>query len=249
MAAAGGEVSEHAVHHAPLHGEVYDGFVVAVVNAGEFGLFALFLDHLHLFDEFGGKVAGSQLRVVQEEGLAVDGDFLDGLPVGGDGAVFGHLDARELFQKVYQHIVVRDLEGRGVVLHRVLLDDDGVSHGAHGGGLQHFQVLLHLHHAQAHVGLHLQLLHIGLVTHQFGLEGVGSRTHFLQGDLAVTAGEGVLGLPLGGGDGDGGKAHGFAGGGVLELKGKGVILSAQADKKQQAGGHGQQLSNHILMCK
>ena len=197
MSGAGGEVAEYAVHHALLHGEVNDGFVVAVVNAGKFGLFALLLDDLDLLHQLGGEVAGGQLGVVQEESLAVDGDFLDGFAVGGDAAVFAYFNARELLQEVYEHVVVRDLEGGGVVLHRILLDDDGVAHGAHGSGVQDFLVQFHLDDAQVGIGLQVHHFLVGLVAQEFGLEGVDAGAHLFQGGFAVAAGQGVLGLSFG----------------------------------------------------
>ena len=215
MTHAAGNVAEHAVHHTLLHGEVDDGFVVAVVDAGKFGLLTLLLDDLYLFHQFGGQVAGSQLRVVQEEGLAVDGDLGDGFAVGGDAAVFAHFNAGELLEEVHQHIVVRDLERRGVVLDGVFLDDDGVAHGAYGSSVQDFLVLFHLDDAQIGIGLEFNDFLIGLVTQQFGLEGVASRAHLFNGGLAVAAGQGVLGLSLGGGHGYRGETYGFTGSGVL----------------------------------
>ena len=152
VTATGHYVAEDAVHHALLDAQVNHGLILTVVDAGEGGLLALLLNHLHLLDEFGGDVLGGQLRVVQEEGLAVDGNLGDGFTVGGDGAVLVHFHTGELLKEVFQHIVVADLEGRGVVFHRIFLDDDGVTHGAHGRSVQHFQVLFHLDDAQVGIG-------------------------------------------------------------------------------------------------
>ena len=63
-AAAHHGIAKQAVHHAPFHGKVDDGFFFAVVNARKLCLLALFLHHFHLLDEFGGDVLRSQLRVV-----------------------------------------------------------------------------------------------------------------------------------------------------------------------------------------
>ena len=88
MTAAGHSIAEYAVHHAFLDGKVNYGLLFPVVYARKFGLFALFLYHLHFLHKFGGDVLRSKLRVVQEEGFAGDGDLGDGLSVTGDGAVF-----------------------------------------------------------------------------------------------------------------------------------------------------------------
>ena len=152
MAAAGGEVAKEAVHHAFLHTEVDDGLVVTVVNAGKLGLLALLLDDFHLFHQLGRNVLGGQLRVVQEESLATDCDLGDGFTVGGDGTILGHFDAGEFLQQVHQHVVIADLEGRGVIFNRIFLDDDGITHGTDGSSVQHFQVLLHLDDAQVGIG-------------------------------------------------------------------------------------------------
>ena len=172
VAAAGHHIAEDAVHHALLDGEVDDGFVFTVIDAGEFGLLALLLHHLHFLHQLGGDILGGQLRVVQEEGLAFDGNLGDGFTVGGDGAVFGHLDAGQFLQEVYQHIVIADLEGGGVVLHGVLLDHDGVTHSAHGSGVQHLAVLVHLHHAKVYIFLDIQDFLIGQIPHEFGFQSV-----------------------------------------------------------------------------
>ena len=152
VTAAAHQVAEHAVHHPLLHAQVNHRFVFSVIDAGEFGLLALLLHHLHLLDELGGNVLGGQLRVVQEEGFAVYGYLGDGFSVGGDGAVLVHLHAGKLLQEVFQHIVIGDFERRGVVLHRIFLDDDGIAHGADGSGIQHLLVQFHLHDAQVGIG-------------------------------------------------------------------------------------------------
>ena len=152
MTTTGHYVAEDAVHHALLHAEVNHGLVFTVVDAGEGCLLTLLLHHLHLLDELGGDVLGGQLRVVQEEGFAVYGDFGDGFTVGGDGTVLIHFHAGEFLQEVFQHIVVGNLEGRGVILHRIFLDDNGITNGTDGCSIQHFQVLFHLDDAQVGIG-------------------------------------------------------------------------------------------------
>ena len=238
MTAAGHGIAEHAVHHAALDGEVDHRFLIAVVDAGEFGLLTLFLHHLHLLHQLGGNVLGGQLRVVQEESFAGDGDLGDGFAVGGDGAVFGHFNAGELLQKVHQHVVVADLKGRCVVFHRILLDDDRVTHCRNGGGIQHLRVRIHLDHAQVHIGLHFQALLMGLVAHDFGLEGILAHAYFLQHGLAFPVCEGEFGLTFFCGDGNGGKAYGLSVGGVLQLQRYLVGLRAERKGgKEACEGH------------
>ena len=210
VASAGLQVSEDAVHHAALDAEVDDGLVVTVVNAGELGLLALFLHHLHFLDKLGGDVLGSQLRVVHEEGLAVNHDFVDGFSVGGDIAALVHFHAGKLLQEVFQHVVVGDLEGRGIVLHGVLLDDDGITHGADRCGVQHFLVQGHLDGAEVGIGLYLHHLLAGLVAQDFRLDGVLAGTYLFQDGLTLGVGEGVLGLPFFRGGRYRGKPYGLA---------------------------------------
>ena len=214
-AAAHHGIAKQAVHHAPFHGKVDDGFFFTVVNTRKLCLLALFLHHFHLFDEFGGDVLRSQLRVVQEEGFTGNGNLGDGFSVGGDGAVLGHLDAGKLLQEVHQHIVVANLKGRCIVLHRILLDDHGVTHGAHRGGIQHLLVLFQLDDTQVHIGLEFQGLLEGLVTHNFRLKGVLPRFHFFQQGMAVAVRQGVFGLSFFRGKRNGGKTYRFCRSGIL----------------------------------
>ena len=208
VAAAGHRAAEHAVHHALLDTEVDDRLFFPVIDAGEFGLLGLFLHHLHLLHQFGGDVLGGQLGVVQEEGLSVDGYLGDGLTVGSDGSVFGHLDPRKLLQKVYQHVVVGNLERGGVVLHRILLDDHGIAHIGHPGGVQHFLVQVHFQGTQVHVPGHGHGLLQRFVAHQLRLEGVIPGFHFLNHRLAFLVGQGIFdGVSAFGMEGDRGEAH------------------------------------------
>ena len=106
VAAARHGVTKHAVHHAGPHAEVYHGFVIAVIDAGEFGLLALLFHHLHLVYKLGGDVLGRKLGVIQEEGFSADCDFGYGFSVGGDGTVFIHLNSGKLLQEVLKDVVV-----------------------------------------------------------------------------------------------------------------------------------------------
>ena len=81
---AGTDVAHQAVHHTLLDREVEHGLLLTVVNSGELGLVGLLPHHLHLVDDLGREVLGSQGRVIHEIGLSVDIYLGDGLSVGRD---------------------------------------------------------------------------------------------------------------------------------------------------------------------
>ena len=110
MTASGHHITEPAVHHALVDRKVDDGLLITVVNAGKSCLFRLSLNYLHLLHDLCRKVLCSELRVVEEEGLAVDRDLGDGLAVSSDGTVRVHLHARKLLEEVLKHVIVRCLE-------------------------------------------------------------------------------------------------------------------------------------------
>ena len=235
MTGTGRHIAEQAVHHALLDGKVDDGLVVAVIDAGEFGLFGLFLDDLHLLDHLRGQVLGCELRVVQEEGLAVNGDLGDGFAVRRNVAAVVHLDARELLQQVDEHVGVGRLERRCVILHRILLDDDRVARRGNGSGIQHLPVQFQFDGSEVSGTLFdLHIGRMGPVTHDFGLQGVFSGTHLLDGAFALMVGQGILGIALGGGQGYGGEAHRLAVGGILEFNGHIEILGLERQSGEQA---------------
>ena len=244
MTAAGHGVAKDAVHHALLDSEVDDRFLFTVVDAGEFRLLALFLDYLHLLHKLGRDVLGGQLGIVQEEGLAGDGDLGDGFTVGGDGAVLGDLDAGELLEKVHQHVVVADFKGRCVILHGVLLDDDGVAHCAHRCGVQHLAVQLHLDDAKVGVAFHVDGFLHGDVAHNLRLEGVFSVLHLIQRGSTRAVRKGVLDVALDWFQGNCGKTYRFPCGCILKLYVNLVILGAER-KRHEHGRYGQNdSSNH-----
>ena len=106
VSATAHNIAEPAVHHSPLYAEVDDGLLLAVVNAGEHCLVGFLLDHLHLLDYLGRYVFGRERRVVQEEGLAVNGYLLDFLTISRHLTVGIHFDARKLLEQLFEHIVV-----------------------------------------------------------------------------------------------------------------------------------------------
>ena len=110
MSPAKGNVAEQSFHHSFLDAEVDDGLLLTIVYSGEFSLLGLLLHHLDLLDDLGREVLGCQLRVIQEESLAVDGDLADGLAVVNYAAIFGDFDSWKLLEKFFQHVVVGGLE-------------------------------------------------------------------------------------------------------------------------------------------
>ena len=243
VTAAGHGVTKDAVHHALLDSEVDDSFLFTVVDAGELGLLALFLDDLDLFHKLGRDVLGGQLGIVQEEGLAGDGDLGDGFTVGGDGTVLRDLNTRELLQKVHQHIVVADFKGRCIILHRVLLDDDGVAHCADGSGIQYLGVKFHLDDSKVCMALHGDSLFHRDVAHDFRLEGVFAVVDFLQGGFTGAVRQGIFDIALFRSQGNGCKSNGFSGGCILKLYVNLVGLCAKCQRHKH-GRYGQNDSSH-----
>ena len=211
-AAAGHDVSEGALHHSGLDVEVYHLLFLPVVYAGKLRLLALLVNDLELVDEFGGDVLGGQLRVVEEESLAIDGYLGDGLAVYGDGAVLADFHAGELLEEVFEHIVLGCLEGIGVVLQGILLDDDGIADGRNRSGIQHLLVGIHTYLAEVEVTIYADMLLESLVPEQFRLEKVGTFVYLGNHDLSGFGAEVVcIGLfgPVAG-KGYGGERNGFA---------------------------------------
>ena len=213
VSAAGHGVAEHAVHHASLDGQVDDGLLFTVVDAGEFGLLGFLFDDLHFLDQLRRDVLRGELGVVEEEGLAADGDLGDGLAAGGDRAVGIDFNARQFLQQVDEHVVVADLEGGGIVLDGVLLDDDRVAGCGDRRGVEHTQVDVHLEGAEVEV-LPVKLEFAGqrLVAQHFRRQCIGTLAHFFESGLTICIRQRIG--RLGGriallGDGDGGERDGF----------------------------------------
>ena len=235
VAGTGRHRPDQTLHHAFLDGQVDDGLVLSVVDAGELGLFGFLLHDFHLFDHLGRKVLRGELRVVQEEGLPVDGDLVDGLAVCGDGTVVIYLNAREFLQQVDEHVRISRLERRSVILHGILLDDDRVARRGNGSGVQDFLVQFQFDGPE--VGgafLDLHIGRMGPVAHDFGFQGVFSGPYLLDGTLALMVGQGILGIALGGSQGYGGEAHRLAVGGILEFNGHIEILGLERQGGEQA---------------
>ena len=110
VTATGHEITEPSVHHALVDREVDDSLLVTVIYTCEYSLIRLLLHHLHLFYHLCRKVLRSKLRVIEEEGLSVDGDLRDCLTIGCDRSVGIDFHARKLLEEVLKHIIVRGLE-------------------------------------------------------------------------------------------------------------------------------------------
>ena len=143
-------------------------------------------------------------------------------------------------------MVVRNLEGGGVVLHRIFLDDDGIARRGDFGGIQHLLVQLHPDRPEVQVLLQLDLLRIGLVAHDLGLEGIGSRTQFLNNGLSLMVGEGIFRRALGGRQGHRREADRVAAGSVLKFYADGKSL-AESREGEEEGQDGRKDSVHTFV--
>ena len=195
MTAAQHHIPERTLFHARMERQIDDGLIVSVIDTRKLGLLRFLVHHLQLLDGLGGDIFGRQLRIVQEEGLSVNGDFADGLAIGGNGTVLPYFNTREFLQEVFQHVVVGSLERGSVILYRIFLDDDGIAGGAYRSGVQHLTVGFHLQHAQIHVPLNVYLPGNGFVPQDFRLECVSPGSDLLQDRSAFVVRQGVfLGL-------------------------------------------------------
>ena len=173
VAGAAEDVAEHALHHSGLDAEIEDSFLLAVVNSRKFSLVGLLLDNLEFIDNLSGKVLGSDLGVVQEEGLSVDGDLSDFLTVVGDSSVFGNLHSGDFLQKVLEHIVVCTLEGRGGKGDSVALHLDRVSAVGDLRGFQLGSVGTHLDFSEVEICVFdFDVFLVFLVAEEFRTEDV-----------------------------------------------------------------------------
>ena len=245
MAGSGHRIAEEAVHHAALDGQVDDGFLLAVVDAGEFGLFGFLLDDLDLLNQLRRNVLGSELRVVEKEGLAADGNLGHRLATGSNGSVGFDFEAGEFLQQVDEHVVVADLEGGGIVLDRVFLDDNGIARRGDRRGFEHAKVHVHLEDAEVDILVfQSEFLSECLVSQHFSRYGITSVTHLLEDGLAVGIGQHIGRLGRGialGGDGNRSERNGLAARGVFEGQGDIVSLGRGRQGESQgekAGGEG-----------
>ena len=239
---SGHDVAEGSLHHSGLDVQVDHLLLFTVVDAGELRLLALLVYDLQLVDYLGRDVLRSQLGIVEEEGLAVDGDLGDGLSVHGDGTILADFYAGKLLEEVLKHVVLGGLEGVGIVLQSIFLHHYGIAHGRYAGSVQHLLVGLHVYLAQIDVCLHLDGLLPGLVAEKFRLEEVGAALDLGNGDIAGIGAEVVIiGFlrPLSG-KGNRRKRNRVAIGRIQQHRGH-FILGSQSGGGKQAG----QQYNHL----
>ena len=192
MSASGHYVSEPSLHHARPHREVDDGLFLTVIDSGEHSLIRLLLHNLHLLDHLCRDVLRSKLRVIQEEGLAVDGDLLDGLSIGCNGSIRLHLDSRKLLEEFLEHIVVGSLERRCIILDGILLHDDRITDSRHLGCIKYLYILFHLHSTQVLILIKRHILHMCLITHDLSLEHIGTLSDLGQLRLSFRVGKDIF---------------------------------------------------------
>ena len=148
-AQAAAQIAEPAILEFLLEFEIHHFFPVRGDARKLLGITHL-VDDLHLIDHLGRQVLEGHLRVVEEESLAADGDFLDGLAVVFHRAVAGNLHARHPLEQVFQHLVLPDDEGGGVEDDGVLPHLDGIADGRNLGRVEHLGILGQVNGAQVH---------------------------------------------------------------------------------------------------
>ena len=186
VSTTGRKVSEPSVHHSLVHRKVNDGLFVSVIDTGKAGLFRFSLHDLDLLDDLCRKILRCELRVIKEECLSIDRDLIDGLAVCCDGSVRIHFHARELLQEILQHIIVRCLERRRVVLDGILLHKDRVTDCRYICCIQNLCILCHFKHAKIQIFLDRNFLCIRLISHKFRLEQISAFSDLLKVYISFT---------------------------------------------------------------
>ena len=165
-----------------------------ILEAGGAGLFAVAVYHPHLVHHRGGQVVQRRALVVEKEGAAAYGDFVNFLSVELHLAIVRNLHARHAFKEVLEHGVGAHPEGGGVELHGVFFDEDGVPHLIDDGGLQVLLVLLQLYRAQLRDPFpEIAVFHEGLEAHHLYVKGVLAKRDLLQLGLSLVVGKGKVG--------------------------------------------------------
>ena len=184
------DIALPALAHSLLDGQVQHGLLFAVVDAGDAGVVALAVVGLDLTDHIGLNVLQRHLRVVAEELLLVDQDFLYLLAVDLDGALLGDFSAGELLQQRLEIGTGRDAEGVGIIY-------KGVGLHLHLRSLRRHQRLAHelrvvlqrdLSHGQLAVLLRdFDAAEHGLVAYERGTQQVAAHRDGGYGEGAVVA--------------------------------------------------------------
>ena len=193
-AALEGGIAEPAFLVFLLERHVQHLFPAAVLQARIPGPFRLPVDDADLVHHGSGQVVERRALVVEEEGAAAHGELVNLLTVELHLAVFRDFHARHAQQQVLEHGIGPHPEGRGVELHRIFLDDDGIAHIGHGGGLQELLVHLEPDGAQIHF-LFPEIPFPGerLVSQHLHVEDIAAEGHFVQFGLAFGVREGEVG--------------------------------------------------------
>ena len=129
-------ILQHNVHHFLL--------VVFRADSGESRIVLGLVDYLDLVDNLRRKVLDRHRRVLDEEGLAADGDLVDGLSIDLDRPSGFHLHAGHFLQQVDQHRIVDHVIGRRIVFDGVFLDNHRIADSRYLGRFQEFAVFLQL---------------------------------------------------------------------------------------------------------
>ena len=167
---------------------------MAILEAGGAGLFAVAVYHPHLVHHRGGQVVQRRALVVEKEGAAAYGDFVNFLSVELHLAIVRYLHARHAFKEVLEHSVGAHPEGGGVEFHGVFFDDDGIAHLVNHGSLQVLLVLLQFHRTQLRDPFpKIAAFHKGLEAHHLYVEGVLTKRDLLQLGLSLVVGKGKVG--------------------------------------------------------
>ena len=166
----------------------------AVLHARGTVLLGLPVDDAYLVNDGSRKVVERRRLVVEEEGPATDGEFVDGLAIEFHLPVLGDLHSGHALDEVSEHCIRPDPERRGIELHRILLDDYGIAHVGYHRGLQETLVLLHAD--DTHVDLRIPeeaLPSERLVSHHLHVEDITAERHFVERGLTLLVRESEIG--------------------------------------------------------
>ena len=192
-----GSISEPALLELLLEFQVHH-FLAVGGHTGELLRIAHFVDDLHLVHHLGGQVLERHLRIVEEEGLAAHGNLLDRLAIVFHGTVFRHLHTRHPFEQVFQHLVLPDLERRGIEDDGILPDLDRIADGRHMGGIEQLRILGEPDNPQVHripgpVEREVVFFVVGLVAQHLDSEHVSTARHFRDAGHARGVGQREVG--------------------------------------------------------
>ena len=132
--------------------------------------------------------------VVEEEGPASDGEFVNFLAVELDFSVFGYFHTRHTLQQVFKHRIGAHAERRCVNFHRILFDHNRVTYVTYHGRFQIVFVHLQLDYAHIHLPFpEITLFHKGFVAHHLHVDDIAAVWHLFQFGFALRIREGEIG--------------------------------------------------------